>query len=288
MGDFGSTGAGPMKRIVFLIVAVGLIALFGWWATGQEGSAEVLDSESQPETISGASVEHLQTTDLVGAPGDADQRAVVDVTDDDPKESQSAAESSIRKGRIVLIDEAGAEHSALSGQLTLMKWTDNRRSPDPVEVELGSFEFDATNVQRIGIEELILDGRHAKDVDEDPRHVLDENEIVLHVKWTPTFTLNVLDAESGIHLDQVRVLWVKRWASLGSDERPGRWTRRPYGRRPHSHPSRCRPPQSNRGAIPLSYSSPVRATPGSGSTSTWVKVVNVRSGWCLAVISSFT
>ena len=199
MGDFGSREAGPMKRILLMMVVVGLTGLLGWWLSGNQEGASKFGSGVQAPANTDTTKELLESTDLVGEPADIEGRAVAEVAVNDPAETQS------------------------SGQLTLMKWTGSRGEPDPIRVEVGSFEFDATNIDWVSVEDLIIDGRYATDMEDDSRHVLDAEEIVLRVKWTPSFTLNVLDADSGIHLDQVRVLWGQLWMSIRHNQHPCHW-----------------------------------------------------------------
>lgn len=223
MGDFGSREAGPMKRILLMMVVVGLTGLLGWWLSGNQEGASKFGSGVQAPANTDTTKELLESTDLVGEPADIEGRAVAEVAVNDPAETQSVAIPSIQRGRVVLVDEAGVEHRESSGQLTLMKWTGSRGEPDPIRVEVGSFEFDATNIDWVSVEDLIIDGRYATDMEDDSRHVLDAEEIVLRVKWTPSFTLNVLDADSGIHLDQVRVLWGQLWMSIRHNQHPCHW-----------------------------------------------------------------
>lgn len=216
-----------MKKVV---VAVLVLVALGILYVMQADSAAAPPELEQSVVPGGEAVEVSGGLPTVETPHDAkSSRPVAEerVAVDEPvvaAEVEAQAEPVKRlTGRAILVDESGLELDDLDGEINVLRWTGNSGRNVEVPVVQGAFEvdLDAEGLTHLTISELTLEGRGVVLADQGKEYALDEGPIVIRGTWPDSMRLDVLSAETGAHLANLRVVRQQGWRDDGKGH-PGK------------------------------------------------------------------
>lgn len=220
-----------MKLAVVAVLALGVlvVALFAYWGNSGDWAPIGPDVTNEPngvmvdsEEIAGFSTtKAVRDVDVVGVL--KGERDVVD----EPTIVQSEAKRKRQAGRVILMTDDGRELSDLEGRMELGLWhadPDNRYSRSiEVGIRMGGFEINVTGVNRLSVESLVVDGRGAVTEPIDEIYKLGEEGLVVRARWTKPLKLNVLNAATGEHLENVVVAERRSVSGSPRAQHPGEW-----------------------------------------------------------------
>ena len=148
-----------------------------------------------------ASVEPHERIAVSSQPSSLEARAVIEQPVA-PVASKSPAQAF---GELLLVDESGLERWGLSGDAWFELWTAGESERERLEIVNGRFEFDASIVQKLRMSLGSLDGQPAYPEKKSDTIEVGPEPIVIRVVRPTKIRLNVVDALTDQHLDEVAI-----------------------------------------------------------------------------------
>ncbi|HKX45516.1 MAG TPA: hypothetical protein VJP77_02340 [Planctomycetota bacterium] len=206
------------RRAWYSATVLLIAALCGavWWGTSRPRS------DTGAASIRGSSVRSSDALEVPPVAGRA--LTAIEVRSPVPAHSplpggDGVSELRERVGRVVLVDESGAERDA-SGRLRVDVSGAGATRKEQVIVEGGRFEIDAEVGSSVMAWGGVLDDRPAAGATmQASARVPAEGEFQLLLQSRPGLTLHVIDAESREHLHGLEWRFRAGWSDLSSDSR---------------------------------------------------------------------
>lgn len=180
-----------MRNPVGLVVVAVLAAVAAiWWITSDAAPPPVPPREAPPESST-------------PAPVDASPDQPPDAREEIGQQDQKPAALT---GRLVVVDPQGAEHTNEDGSFALHVSADAEDEPVRVEVRGGAFEIAELAIEGdLRIADVRAEGRLAY-LKTDRYAFPADRQLVLRAHWLPDTTLRVVDAQSGIDLEDITLV----------------------------------------------------------------------------------
>lgn len=235
-----SPSPGALALLVSLVLVVWVIA---WLALAPSDAASTSNSETRVEPQKSTMAERTPSEDIQLGAIEAVQESASRVEVASPPEvvpAEVTTESLVKEvailtGSIVLVGDGGVRRSDLTGELRVIIWGEEGGrsvttdvldgsfelrvklsedgqvslidSDDPLDVDLESLQcqprlFNADELQVL----LFCDPVDTRILSSMPRFDVGATDVELAVCLAPSLTLNVLDAATGNHLDDVEVI----------------------------------------------------------------------------------
>jgi len=205
---------------LFVLLAVGLLYVY---ASDTPTAPAELSMEIVPESQA-AVPEDLPAASPAPALQAASQSERTLVETPVAVEEEPEAPSVMLKGRVILVDDSGAELGKLDGKLSIVCWTSNSGGHAELEITNGTFEVDVEGIDKLSVDNIEFGGRGALAEDSSQYYPVDQGPIVIRAHWPRMLLLSVLSEETRAHLNEVTLVMTTSW--LDDDmQHPGRVTK---------------------------------------------------------------